>query len=251
MLQQAISGDHIGIIERIEITQAMGGSFTRTPVTDQGLAYQPTIKRETPKAQTVAPVKKPEPAKLDAPAIDPKQVAKQVETVKKGDIPVALTKAQEARKLYVNGKYTELKAFKKAAKKSWGVLGFQPHEIDLILGSKGDSPVTNGQPAVPALVKMTTEEVAKQEEAVSAITPIVEAVSEQDEPSAEPKKEKSKMTGTRAEVARALFDQAVAGDKTRWGSLWRHQKECKKSWFVLGFNAKEIERIKTNKPDWI
>lgn len=282
MLQQAISGDHIGIIERIEITQAMGGSFTRTPVTDQGLTYQPTIKRETPKAQTVAPVKKPEPAKLDAPAIDPKQVAKQVETVKKGEIPVVLTKAQEARKLYVNGKYTELKAFKKAAKKSWEVLGFQPHEIDLILGSKGDSPVTNGQPAVPAPGKMTPDEIAKQEQAVSKITLIVEAISEEEEPTTkakidpktipskmekdfspkakdptpalpavEPKKEEPKMTGTRAEVARKLFDEAVAGDKTRWGSLWRHQKECKKSWSVLGFNAKEIERIKTNKPDWI
>jgi len=67
------------------------------------------------------------------------------------------------------------------------------------------------------------------------------------------------MTGTRAEVARTLYDQATGTgsaegstpDKTRWGSLWRHQKECKKSWSTLGFSDKEIERIKTNKPDWV
>ena len=59
------------------------------------------------------------------------------------------------------------------------------------------------------------------------------------------------LKGTRAEVARTLFDQAVAGDKSRWGTLWRHQKDSKKSWQTLGFNDREIERIKVNKPDHI
>lgn len=59
--------------------------------------------------------------------------------------------------------------------------------------------------------------------------------------------------------ARMLFEQATgtgasAGsppDRSRWGSLWRFQKEAKKGWNVLGFTPREIERIKTNKPDWV
>lgn len=243
LLQQAIAGDHIGIIERIEITQPSGGAFIRTPVTDQGLAYQPTIKRETAKAETVAPLPKATPEKLDAPAVDPKKVAKQVEQVKKVEPAPVLTKAEQARQLYLAGRLTELKAFKKAAKKGWDVLGFTPEEQDLILGSKGDSPVTNGQPAAPD----NTTKVAKTTAAATNV--------------ALPgtKKEEPKMTGTRAEVARILFDQATGTgsaegktpDRSRWGALWQHRKECKKGWDLLGFTPKEIERIKLNKPDHI
>ena len=51
--------------------------------------------------------------------------------------------------------------------------------------------------------------------------------------------------------ARALFDQAIAGDRSRWGTLWSLTKEWKKGWVVLGFTPREIERIKVNKPDWV
>lgn len=60
----------------------------------------------------------------------------------------------------------------------------------------------------------------------------------------------------RQEEARKLFEQATGAggnppDRSRWGSLWRFQKEAKKGWQVLGFTPREIERIKTNKPDWV
>jgi len=242
LLTMAIAGDHIDIIEIIEITSANGGSFTRTPV-ETSKNYVPPVKKETPKTAPIPePVKKVEP-KLDAPMVDPKAVAKEVEA-KKAEAPK--TKAQEARELYTNGKIAELNAFKKKAKKSWETLGFSHEEIVLLAGSKGElvtSPITNGQPAVG---KMSKAEIIKQEKAVSTVTPVVEAISEKEEPVTAPT-----LTGTRAEVARTLFDQAVAGDKSRWGTLWRHQKDCKKSWFILGFTAKEIERIKVNKPDHI
>lgn len=59
--------------------------------------------------------------------------------------------------------------------------------------------------------------------------------------------------------ARMLFEQATGTgscegkpvDRSRWGTLWRFQKEAKKGWKVLGFTDREIERIKTNKPDWV
>lgn len=60
----------------------------------------------------------------------------------------------------------------------------------------------------------------------------------------------------RQDEARKLFDQATGAggnppDRSRWGTLWQFQKETKKGWPVLGFNAREIERIKLNKPDWV
>lgn len=56
--------------------------------------------------------------------------------------------------------------------------------------------------------------------------------------------------------ARLYFNQATGqegytADRTRWGTLWQFQKTCKKGWDKLGFTAREIERIKLNKPDWI
>ena len=59
--------------------------------------------------------------------------------------------------------------------------------------------------------------------------------------------------------ARKLFEQATGTgsaqgtppDRSRWGSLWRFQKETKKGWQVLGFTPREVERIKLNKPDWV
>lgn len=59
--------------------------------------------------------------------------------------------------------------------------------------------------------------------------------------------------------ARLLFEQATGTgsregnppDKSRWGTLWRFQKDTKKGWKVLGFTDREIERIKINKPDWV
>jgi hypothetical protein len=220
LLTMAIAGDHIDIIETVEITSAHGGSFTRTPV-ETSKNYVPMIKKETVKTAPVAPVKKkPEPI-LNAPVVDPKAVAKEVE-IKKTEIPK--TKAQEARELYTQGKMVELNTLKKKAKKSWQALGFSHEEIVLFTGSNGElltSPITNGQPA------------PNKEETKPVATPT------------------PTLTGTRAEVARTLFEQAVAGDKSRWGTLWRHQKDCKKSWTILGFNPKEIERIKVNKPDHI
>jgi hypothetical protein len=254
LLTMAVAGNHIDVIEIIEITSPSGGSFKRIPV-ETSKNYVPQVKKGTPKTAPIpAPVKKPEPV-LDAPKVDPKTVAKEVEA-KKAETPK--TKVQEARELYTNGKITELNAFKKKAKKSWEALGFSHEEIALFAGSKGElveSPITNGQPAVG---KMSEAEIIKQEKAVSAITPVVEAISEAKEPTPKKKKETkpvatptATLTGTRAEVARTLFEQAVAGDKSRWGTLWRHQKDCKKSWTILGFNAREIERIKVNKPDYI
>lgn len=228
-LENAIKGDHIGIIETVTITAARGGSFIVTPV-EGASTKKPGIKAGSTGVAAVENRELPKKDALDGEKIDPVELAKEVAAVKEEQAATAsLTKPQQARKLYEQGKFAELIAFKKAAKKSYTALGFTAQEESLILGSSG-SPVTNGQEPAPAPTPEPT-----------------------------PEKEPVKMTGTRAEVARQLFDQATGTgsaegktpDRSRWGTLWRHQKDCKKSWAILGFTPKEVERIKTNKPDHI
>ena len=237
MLTMAIEGDHIGIIEYVDIGGPKGTQLTVTPV-EGAVNHKPQPTKETPVTvavpDPVAPPKKED--LLTAPAVDPKAIAKDLTETRK-DAPAKPTKAQQARVLYEAGKLEELNTFKKAAKKSWEALGFTHEEIVLFAGPDGKlvakSPMTNGQPTAA--------------EPTATTTATTDAASSQ----ASPTPKELKMSGTRAEVARELYNQATNGDKSRWGSLWRHQKECKKSWAILGFNAKEIERIKTNKSDWI
>lgn len=61
----------------------------------------------------------------------------------------------------------------------------------------------------------------------------------------------------RISKARELFDKACdetvdrRSRKQFWGELWMANKTWKKNWAALGFTPREIERIKTMKPDWI
>ena len=144
-----------------------------------------------------------------------------------------LTVADRARALFNAKDFTALIAFKKQAKKGWDKLGFTPSETDQILGSQPTPAAT-----APKTVAAKPVENKKEEASVATAPTLI---------------------GTRAEVARTLYDQATGTgsatgqkpDKSRWTSLWIHRKECKKSWEILGFNAKEVERIKLNKPDHV
>jgi len=232
LLTMAIQGDHIGITEYVTIGGASGSNVVVTPV-EGASTIKPQIKKETPVTPAVPDPVKVEPKKLDAPVVDPKKIAATLMEQRAAKGNAAPTKADQARALFTTNKITELFALKKAAKKSWEALGFSAEETTLILSTKdGQSPVTNGQP----------EPVNEPSDAKVASPP-----AKRTEP---PTPKELNMSGTRAEVARQLFNDAIAGDKSRWGSLWRHQKECKKSWTILGFTAKEIDRIKVNKPDW-
>jgi len=232
LLTMAIQGDHIGITEYVTIGGASGSNVVVTPV-EGASTIKPQIKKETPVTPAVPDPVKVEPKKLDAPVVDPKKVAATLTEQRAAKGNAAPTKADQARALFTTNNITELFALKKAAKKSWEALGFSAEEITLILSTKdGQSPVTNGQP----------EPVNEPSDEKVASPPAKRTES--------PTPKELNMSGTRAEVARQLFNDAIAGDKSRWGSLWRHQKECKKSWTILSFTAKEIDRIKVNKPDW-
>lgn len=61
----------------------------------------------------------------------------------------------------------------------------------------------------------------------------------------------------RVEKARQFFDEATdinrakADRNSSWGQLWLLKQKAKYGWDKLGFNNKEAERIKLNKPDWV
>jgi hypothetical protein len=61
----------------------------------------------------------------------------------------------------------------------------------------------------------------------------------------------------RRDTARSHYDRATNPEnlpitrREAWADLWRFKKTCKKSWEALGFSTREIDRTKTNKPDWI
>lgn len=250
LLTMAIAGDHIGVTEFVTIGGASGSNVVITSV-EGANTTQPQINKKTPVTPAVPDRIKPTEKVLNGPVVDPKKLAAEL-TKQRAAKPSGPTKADQARVLFTANKIDELKAFKKAAKKSWEILGFTSEEITLIMSENNGSPITNGQPAVapepekPKIPNAETQAAMADAKAGRTIkTGTVENTMAELN-----KKDEPKMSGTRAEVARILFDQAVAGDKSRWGSLWRHQKECKKSWAILGFNAKEIDRIKVNKPDW-
>lgn len=224
LLGAVLRGNHIGIIEHVEIGGSKGGNLKITPVereTEANRQKKAAIE-QAKKAEPVASIDDDKDG-VGVAKVDVKAVAAATAAAKTGTVK---SKAQEARELFTAGKYPELIAFKKKAKKGWHALGFNATEEAMILNAKPPR-------ETPHVPNKKTVKALKEAEALATET------------------KEPKMEGTRAEVARQLFDQAAAGDKTRWGSLWRHQKECKKSWKVLGFSDKEIERIKTNKPDWV
>lgn len=226
LLAMAIAGDHIGIIEEVRITAAMGGSFEVIPM-EAGVAVAPQPTKETPKAKPVEvpkqdnPIPAPKPA---APAVDPKQINKEIEKAK-----ASPTKAEQARKLYTDGKIAELFVFKKAAKKSYESLGFTAQEVQLITGSK--SPVTNGQDLKANLSK-SNEKLIEQAKTIAPLEIPAEAAPKN------PTLLGSSLTGD----ARKLY---VAKD---WTGLYALKKLKKKSWAAMGFFETEIETINENKP---
>lgn len=76
----------------------------------------------------------------------------------------------------------------------------------------------------------------------------------------EPELDASVTPKNRVEKAREYFDLAtqppadniLKSDRVSWwGQLWLIKKRAKYGWDRLGFTAREIERIKLNKPDWV
>ena len=110
LLGKALAGEHIGKTHSVEITQQQGNGVKITEHLGEVKNPKTEAKKGIPVAEALS---NPDAETKDEP-IDPKAVVKSVEQLSRKD---------QAAKLYAEGRFTELRAMKKAAKVSWEKLG--------------------------------------------------------------------------------------------------------------------------------
>ncbi len=136
LLGAVLKGDHIGVIENVEIGGLKGSDVHITSLV-KGVAEHKTAISESKKL-----TKKAEPAKalpdkvehkLDAPVLDPNKIAGSVTETKKA--VAGLSRNEKARKFFTNKDYAAIISMKKAAKVTYEKLGFTEAEEKKILGT--------------------------------------------------------------------------------------------------------------------
>lgn len=145
LLGNAVKGNHIGIIETVEITQQMGGGLVITKVKEA----EEIVLQDDVKAESLDKI--PEVSKENS-TVDAASVAKQVSSGRKS---ARQEKADQLLKGVLEGKTSkiqiqkakELLAFKKDAKVSWDKLGISAGEVERItLIANGAAPVAEVKP---------------------------------------------------------------------------------------------------------
>lgn len=232
-LGKALAGEHIGITEKVKITEHMGGGVQVTQVTNRKEAKVAVAKQKATTKKRVAEAIKTKAKDVQSDdAVDPTKLAKAVAKQK-----AAGGSAREQRAVEMFSKYVcadaprakwafanDLVNFKKAAKVSWEKLGITPLQGDeLVSVAKTEpvfqAPVEEEKPAkAPAKVK--PKAVAKPK-AVSK--PVASA--------------------DRQSTMRGLMIKVAKGDKKAAETALTLKRNSKKSWEALGLSKAEGEKI--------
>ena len=227
LLSMAISGDHIGIQEIVNITAAHGNSFVITAT--EGLstaAPKPNIM--TQRTSSIPdPVETAAKAKvLNAPVVDPKQVAKEAsKAVAAAAVQMLETRLQIATRLYAGTKrgrhlsirqdnVRELLAFRKKAKIGWQRIGLSTiteAELNEILKLELEkvAPVELSKPKPDSVPKLTAPTAGSRKERATKFTSTMHS---------------AKSQTTRAAAAKALLTLKKSS-KVSWDSLGVNQEE--------------------------
>lgn len=203
LLGNAAAGNHVGVLETVEITQQYGGGLIITPVAEA----TEVVMEETKQAVSLDEL--PEVAK-EGTSVDAAKVAKQVVTERKSG---RQQQAETLLKGVLEGKTgkvqiqkaKELLAFKKAAKVSWDKLGISESQVASITA------IANGAEAVAPAAK------APKAKKAAPVT-----------------------TGSPRERIRALI---TAGVKANASNIVSIKKAAKKSWSALGVTEAEEKQI--------
>lgn len=203
LLGNAAAGNHVGVLETVEITQQYGGGLIITPVAEATEVVMEEAK------QAVSLDELPEVAK-EGTSVDAAKVAKQVVTKRKSG---RQQQAETLLKGVLEGKTgkvqiqkaKELLAFKKAAKVSWDKLGISESQVASITA------IANGAESVAPATK------APKAKKAATVT-----------------------TGSPRERIRALI---TAGIKTNASNIVSIKKAAKKSWSALGVTEAEEKQI--------
>lgn len=220
LLGNAVAGNHIGVIETVEITQGFGGGLIITPVTEKPAEVELD---ESKQAQSLdnLPTQDPEQAKVDAAALAKKVVSdrKSNQQQQAEDLMVKVMEAKTQAQQIDAAK--ALVAFKKAAKKGWDKLGITEKEAARVLD------IANGKSDLKAEAPKAKPAPAKQSPdwAPSRIVNGVETG-----------------TGTPRERIRKLLDNGLTSVGVAQ-AIVEIKKKAKKSWEALGVSATELEQV--------
>lgn len=221
LLGNAVAGNHVGILETVEIRGHKGTNLVVTPVTE---AVAPEVKLdESKQAQSLdnLPTQDPEQAKVDAAALAKKVVSdrKSNQQQQAEDLMVKVMEAKTQAQQIDAAK--ALVAFKKAAKKGWDKLGITEKEAARVLD------IANGKSDLKVEAPKAKPAPAKQSPdwAPSRIVNGVETG-----------------TGTPRERIRKLLDNGLTSVGVAQ-AIVEIKKKAKKSWEALGVSATELEQV--------
>lgn len=221
LLGNAVAGNHVGVLETVEIRGHMGTNLVVTPVTE---AVAPEVELdESKQAQSLdnLPTQDPEQAKVDAAALA-KKVVSDRKSNQQQQAEALMVKVMEAKtQAQQIDAAKALVAFKKAAKKGWDKLGITEKEAARVLD------IANGKSDLKAEAPKAKPAPAKQSPdwAPSRIVNGVETG-----------------TGTPRERIRKLLDNGLTSVGVAQ-AIVEIKKKAKKSWEALGVSATELEQV--------
>lgn len=246
LLQKAISGDHIGVLEEVWINGPKGTNLEVKNEVDKSSAdkaLKADAAKEVVKTEAATNIDPEKPVEVAKP-IDPRDLNKQIKEEQSKQEVSGKTAIQIRYDEALAGKSAiaqELLNLKKSKKKSWTALGLPADAGDKLQG------VLN-----PVAAAMNTG------------TPAGEAL----KPAAEPKKKavpakpvkvKKEKPLTKTQAKTKPAPKAVVSSKplnaaqtlyleNKWADLWALKKAKKKGWATFGFSPAEIAEIEKHKP---
>jgi len=212
LLGNAAAGNHVGVLETVEITGHYGSGLIITPVAEA----TEVVMEETKQAVSLDEL--PAVAK-EGSSVDAGKVAKQVVTERKSG---RQQQAETLLKGVLEGKTgkvqiqkaKELLAFKKAAKVSWDKLGISESQVTSITA------IAHGTAAVAEVEPVKASTITKPKKAAEQVM--------------------ADWVGTPRERIRKLIDDGI---KTNASNIVSIKKAAKKSWSALGVTDAEEKQI--------
>jgi hypothetical protein len=244
MLSRAVTGDHVGILEYVQINGSMGTAIVVTPAeimakpiakkVDEALALDDERIKDADRV-SVEHVQVEEVQGAIAEKVAQAANGRQAKAAELWDI-VMSSKDAAHRKAAAQ----DLLKFKKAAKVSWDKLGITQQQVETLL-EVATADVTE---TAPAPGQMNQEDQAQQEAAVSAIAPVVEAVPETEDAAAAPAPAPAN-EGRQEKAARLLkvVKAKKGGKREAAQELLALKKSSKVSWERLGLTHADVDLV--------
>lgn len=217
LLGNAVAGNHVGILETVEIRAAKGGDLKVTAVTE---AVEIKLD-ESKQAESLdsLPTQDSESSQVDAAALAKKVVSDRKSSQQQAaeDLMVKVMAAKTQAEQIEAAK--ALVAFKKTAKKGWDKLGITAKEAARVID------IANGQSDLKLPEPPKAAPVAESKD--WAPSKVINGV--------------DTGTGTPRERIRNLLDNLTSVGKAE--AILLIKKQAKKSWDALGVTADELEKV--------